>query len=97
MAVDQPLHVAAGIRNAAIAGRGRHVAGYFGDRAMGTAYGGVFFISCIGMGIGSYAGGVIHDLLGSYVWLFLGSGAIGTMAIVLALTLRPPRPALRSA
>jgi len=70
---------------------------YFGDRAMGTAYGGVFFISCIGMGIGSYAGGVIHDLLGSYVWLFLGSGAIGTMAIVLALTLRPPRPALRSA
>jgi hypothetical protein len=49
------------------------------------------------MGIGSYAGGIIHDLLGSYVWLFLGSGAIGTMAIVLALTLRPPRPALRSA
>jgi len=70
---------------------------YFGDRAMGTAYGGVFFISCIGMGIGSYAGGIIHDLLGSYLWLFLGSGAIGTMAIVLALTLRPPRPALRSA
>ena len=70
---------------------------YFGARAMGTAYGGVFFISCIGMGIGSYAGGIIHDLLGSYVWLFLGSGAIGTMAIVLALTLRPPRPALRSA
>jgi len=70
---------------------------YFGDRAMGTAYGGVFFISCIGMGIGSYAGGVIHDLLGSYVWLFLGSGAIGTMAIVLALTLRPPSRAMRSA
>jgi MFS family permease len=70
---------------------------YFGDRAMGTAYGGVFFISCIGMGVGSYAGGVIHDLLGSYVWLFLGSGAVGTMAIVLALTLQPPRPALRSA
>ena len=70
---------------------------YFGNRAMGTAYGGVFFISCIGMGVGSYAGGLIHDLLGSYLWLFLGSGAIGTMAIVLALTLRPPRPALRSA
>jgi MFS family permease len=70
---------------------------YFGDRAMGTAYGGVFFISCIGMGVGSYAGGVIHDVLGSYVWLFLGSGAIATMAIVLALTLRPPRTALRPA
>jgi MFS family permease len=70
---------------------------YFGERAMGTAYGGVFFISCLGMGLGSYAGGIIHDLLGSYLWLFLGSGAIATMAIVLALTLRPPRAALRPA
>jgi MFS family permease len=70
---------------------------YFGDRAMGTAYGGVFFISCIGMGIGSYAGGIIHDVFGSYLWLFLGSGAIATMAIVMALTLRPPRTALRPA
>ena len=62
---------------------------YFGERAMGTAYGGVFFISCMGMGLGSYAGGLIHDVLGTYLWLFLGSGAIATMAVVLALTLRP--------
>ena len=27
---------------------------FFGERAMGTAYGAVFFISCIGMGLGSY-------------------------------------------
>ena len=47
---------------------------YFGDRAMGTAYGGVFFISCMGMGLGSFAGGIIHDGLGSYLWLFLGLG-----------------------
>jgi MFS family permease len=71
---------------------------YFGERVLGTAYGGVFFISCIGMGLGSYAGGAIHDLLGSYQWLFLGSFAIGAMAIVLGLTLRQsaasaaPRP-----
>jgi MFS family permease len=63
---------------------------YFGERILGTAYGGVFFISCIGMGIGSYAGGAIHDQLGSYQWLFLGSSAIGTMAIVLGVTLRGP-------
>ena len=63
---------------------------YFGERVLGTAYGGVFFISCIGMGLGSYAGGAIHDLLGTYQWLFLGSFAIGTMAIVLGVTLRPP-------
>ena len=70
---------------------------YFGERAMGTAYGGVFFISSLGMGVGSYAGGIIHDVLGSYLWLFLGSGAIATMAIVLAISLRPPRATLRHA
>jgi MFS family permease len=63
---------------------------YFGERVLGTAYGGVFFISCIGMGLGSYAGGAIHDVLGTYQWLFLGSFAIGAMAIVLGVTLRPP-------
>jgi len=63
---------------------------YFGERVMGTAYGAVFFISCIGMGLGSYAGGVIHDTLGTYYWLFLGSFAIGLMAVVLGVTLRPP-------
>ncbi|HET8578961.1 MAG TPA: MFS transporter [Methylomirabilota bacterium] len=64
---------------------------YFGEKVMGTAYGAVFFISCIGMGLGSYAGGVIHDALGSYQWLFLGSFAVGTTAVFLGLTLSPPR------
>ena len=59
---------------------------------MGTAYGGVFFISSIGMGVGSYAGGYIFDLLGSYRWLYLGSFTVGLAAALLALTLR--RPAL---
>jgi MFS family permease len=63
---------------------------YFGERVMGTAYGAVFFISCIGMGLGSYAGGAIHDALGTYYWLFLGSFAIGLMAVVLGVTLRAP-------
>ncbi|MBI4589706.1 MAG: MFS transporter [Candidatus Rokubacteria bacterium] len=65
----------------------------FGERVMGTIYGGVFFISSIGMGIGSFAGGYIFDLLGSYRGLYLGSFAIGMTAVVLALTLRPPRGA----
>jgi len=63
---------------------------YFGEKIMGTAYGVVFFVSCIGMGLGSYAGGLIHDQLGSYQWLFVGSLAVGGMAVVLAVTLRPP-------
>ena len=28
----------------------------FGERAMGASYGGIFFLSCIGMGIGAWAG-----------------------------------------
>jgi len=63
---------------------------YFGEQVMGTAYGAVFFISCIGMGLGSYAGGAIHDALGSYQGLFLGSFVIGAMAVVLGVTLKPP-------
>jgi len=62
---------------------------YFGEAIMGTAYGWVFFISCIGMGLGSFAGGVIHDALGTYQGLFVGSFAVGAMAVVLAATLRP--------
>jgi MFS family permease len=66
---------------------------YFGEQALGTAFGAVFFISCIGMGLGSYGGGFLYDALGSYAWLFLTSGAIGTMAVVMAAALRPPAPA----
>jgi MFS family permease len=70
---------------------------YFGEQVLGTAYGAVFFISCIGMGLGSYAGGVIHDALGSYAWLFIASGTVGSLAVVLAATLRPPAPRPSSA
>jgi MFS family permease len=64
---------------------------YFGEKVMGAAYGGVFLISTLGMGIGSYAGGVLYDRLGSYAWLYGGSFAIGALAVALALTFRPPR------
>jgi MFS family permease len=61
---------------------------------MGTAYGGVFLISTLGMGLGSFAGGWVYDHLGSYAWMFVASAVIGAMAGVLALTFRAPRPAL---
>jgi predicted MFS family arabinose efflux permease len=66
---------------------------------MGAAYGGVFLVSTLGMGLGSFAGGVIYDHLGGYAWLFLTSAAIGGLAGLLALTFRPPRarPALAPA
>lgn len=64
---------------------------YFGERVMGSAYGAVFLVSTLGMGIGSWAGGFIYDHLGSYAWMFGGSFAIGAMAVVVAFTFRPPR------
>ena len=64
---------------------------YFGEKVMGSAYGAVFLISTLGMGLGSFAGGAIYDRIGSYTWLFLGSVAIGGMAVVLAFTFRRPR------
>ena len=72
---------------------------YFGERVMGAAYGGVFLVSTLGMGIGSYAGGWLYDRLGSYAWLYGGSFVVGAAAIMLALTFRPPRhlPALTPA
>jgi len=66
---------------------------YFGEKVMGSAYGAVFLISTLGMGLGSFAGGVIYDRLGSYAWLFLASFAIGAMAVVLAFTFRRPQVA----
>ncbi len=64
---------------------------YFGEKVMGTAYGGVFLVSTFGMGLGSFTGGWFYDQLGSYAWLFLSSTAIGVAATVVALTFRPPR------
>jgi len=63
----------------------------FGEKVMGAAYGGVFLVSTLGMGLGSFAGGVLYDRLGSYAWLYAGSFAIGAAAVLLALTFRAPR------
>jgi MFS family permease len=63
---------------------------YFGEKVMGTAYGAVFLISSVGMGIGSLAGGVIYDRLGAYAWLYVGSALVAFMAVVLAFTFRRP-------
>jgi predicted MFS family arabinose efflux permease len=63
---------------------------YFGEKVMGTAYGAVFLVSSLGMGLGSLAGGLIYDRLGAYAWLYLGSALIAFMAVVLAFTFRLP-------
>jgi MFS family permease len=69
---------------------------FFGERVVGTTFGGIFFISCIGMGLGAFGGGVLFDQLGTYWSLHVASTAVGAGAVVVALTLRSPlpRPAL---
>jgi predicted MFS family arabinose efflux permease len=65
----------------------------FGPRVIGAAFGGIFLISCIGMGLGAYAGGFIHDWLGTYWTLHLSSTLIGVAAMATALAVRGPGPA----
>jgi predicted MFS family arabinose efflux permease len=63
---------------------------FFGERVVGTTFGGIFFISCIGMGLGTYGGGFLFDHLGSYWSLHLASTLVGAGAMAVALTLRAP-------
>src|SRR5262245_49344130 len=63
---------------------------FFGERVVGTTFGGIFLISCIGMGLGAYGGGILYDQLGTYWTLHLASTLIGAAAVAVALSLRAP-------
>lgn len=69
---------------------------YFGEKVMGTMYGGIFALSALGMGIGSYMGGYIFDLTGAYTLLYVKSTILGSLAVLLAMSLRSPRQQLAS-
>ncbi len=58
-------------------------------RMMGTVIGGTAMAGGLGMATGPLAGGLIHDSLGSYAWLYLGAWGIGIGAFLVALTFRP--------
>jgi len=63
---------------------------FFGQRAMGGAYGAIYMLQAIAMGLGAFAGGWFHDLLGDYAWFFSAAAAVGVTAVLLALALRAP-------
>jgi MFS family permease len=63
---------------------------YFGQRAMGGAYGAIYMLQAIGMGLGTYGGGWLYDQLGGYGWAFASAAAIGGGAALFALALRGP-------
>ena len=58
-------------------------------RMMGTVIGGTAMAGSLGMAIGPVAGGWIHDVLGSYRWVYVTSWALGIGAFLIALTFRP--------
>jgi MFS family permease len=60
-------------------------------RMMGTVIGGTAMAGSLGMATGPVVGGLIFDRLGNYGWLYLGSGAIGLGAFLIALTFKPQR------
>ena len=63
---------------------------FFGERAMGASYGGIFFISCIGMGLGAWIGGQVFDRTGAYQIMYVLSFLYGGAGAILALWMRPP-------
>ncbi|MGE3538369.1 MAG: MFS transporter [Candidatus Tectimicrobiota bacterium] len=65
---------------------------FFGPRVMGTSYGAIFLLSCLGMGVGAWVGGRLFDSLGSYHLMYLLGFAASAIGAVCAALLRPPRP-----
>jgi MFS family permease len=64
----------------------------FGARAMRASYGGIFFISCIGMGLGAWIGGWVFDYTGTYQLMYVLSFLYGSAGAILVLWLRAPGP-----
>jgi MFS family permease len=65
---------------------------YFGQRAMGGAYGAIYMLQAIGMGLGTFGGGLLYDRLGDYAAMFTTAATIAAAATLVALALRSPRP-----
>jgi MFS family permease len=60
-------------------------------RMMGTIIGCTAMAGSLGMASGPVVGGLIYDRFGSYGGLYLGSGALGLGAFLIALTFKPFR------
>jgi MFS family permease len=58
-------------------------------KMMGLVIGGTAMAGSLGMALGPVAGGMIYDIAGSYTGLYIGSCAMGLLAVLMALTFRP--------
>jgi MFS family permease len=68
------------------------VVDYFGRAHAGALVGGLFAIAGSLSGIGPVAAGAIRDATGSYAAAFIGAALLNVVALLLALTSRPPAP-----
>jgi MFS family permease len=57
----------------------------FAPAILGTVLGAATMLSSLGMALGPLIGGWLFDRHGSYVWLYVGSGAMGLAAAAIAL------------
>jgi predicted MFS family arabinose efflux permease len=67
----------------------------FGRRSAGTVFGLVALSHQLGSALGSYAGGLVHDLTGSYVAFFVAGAALSGAAAFMSWAIseaRAPRP-----
>jgi MFS family permease len=68
---------------------------YYPPQIVGRIYGATFCVGAIGMGSGSFLGGLVFDLMGSYTPMFIIGAAVGGIALFTAAAL--PRPGLQPA
>jgi MFS family permease len=66
---------------------------YFGQRIMATVFGAAAMVSTLGMALGPAVGGWIFDTYRSYTGLYIGSMAIGIVAVITAFALPRVRTA----
>ena len=67
------------------------VAEFFGTRAHGAIYGGIYFFGTIGGAVGPIMAGRVFDVTGSYEYAFAALALMGTAALLLMASLPPRR------
>lgn len=68
----------------------------FGLAYYGAVYGMVTLFQDIGLGIGPVFYGYVYDVTGSYYWAYVAAVVLLSVAILLILILRPPKPTSES-
>jgi MFS family permease len=63
---------------------------YFGATQMGAVYGAQGFMGAVGMAVGPYLAGLIHDITGTYRVPFWLSGGVAATSMFLAYALHRP-------